>query len=158
VSLTSPEGDVQQYVLRAQTPLRALVLSSGCEVVGAILLVLWGALDLPVVVAVLGGLLLAFGGAVLLAAVLAFGRLAQTVELSRAGITVRTRSRTAQRVWSDITEVKQQGPWLILQTHPEDEDPLAIRNPGGGAARTFTSIVEGVRSRLDADRGYRPFE
>ena len=50
---------------------------------GALLLVGWGALDLPLVVAVLGGLLLAAGLALVVAAVVLSGRLRTRVSWPR---------------------------------------------------------------------------
>lgn len=157
VSQPTPDQDRQRFVLRAQTPLRALVIASGSEVIGAILLVGWDALDLPVVVVVLAALLLAFGSAVLLAAVLAFGRLAQTVEVGPSGVTLHTRSRDATTLaWADVKQVTLNGDRLVLKTASEDQ-AMAVRNPGGGADRTFAAMTEAIRARLDADRGYRPF-
>jgi hypothetical protein len=158
VSETSPDQGVQRFVLRAPTPLRALAVSAGTEVAGAVLLVAWAALDLPVVVAVLGAVLLAFGGALLVAAILAIGRLAQTVELDEAGVTFRRGQRTRRLPWAAVQQVTLNGARLTLRTDPAEGEPVKVLNPGGGAEATFLALLAALRERLDADRGYRPLE
>ena len=132
--------------------------AAGLEVVGAILLVTWGALDLPLVVCILGGLLLACGGAAMLAGVLALRRFAQTVELSATGVTVTSAQGTRTLPWSTVTQVTLNGRVLTLQTGSDRDEPVEVLNPRGPAEATFAALIEALRGRLDADRGYRPLE
>ena len=156
--MTDSSGDqanVQRFVLRARTPVSALAMAAGLEVLGAILLVTWGALDLPLVVGILGGLLLAGGGGAMLAGVLAIRRFAQTVELGPKGITVTTAQQSRTLPWSAVTQVTLNGRVLVLKTTTGDE-PLEVLNPRGAAEATFGALMVALRARLDADRGYRP--
>jgi len=158
VSETSPGQGVQRFVLRAPTPLRALAVSAGTEMAGAVLLVAWAALDLPLVVAVLGALLLAFGATLLVAAILAVARLAQTVELDEAGVTLRRGQRTRRLPWAAVQQVTLNGARLTLRTDPGQGEPMEVLNPGGAAEASFLALLGALRQRLDADRGYRPLE
>jgi hypothetical protein len=133
-------------------------IGAAAVLVGAVLLVLGGSGRLPLPLAVLGGLLVALGLALTVAAVLAFGRLAQTVELGAEAVTVRRRRGTVTLAWSDISKVLLDGPRLILLPAAEQNEPVQVLNPGGAAEATFTSLTEAVRERLDAHRGYRPLE
>jgi len=155
---TRDHASGQRFVLRARTPLNALALAAGLEVVGAILLVSWGALDLPLVVCILGGLLLACGGAAMLAGVLALRRFAQTVELSATGVTVTSARGTRTLPWSSVTQVTLNGRVLTLQTGSDRDEPVEVLSPHGQAEVTFLALIEALRGRLDADRGYRPLD
>ena len=155
---TPDQASVQRFVLRARTPLNALALAAGLEVIGAILLVTWGALDLPLVVGILGGLLLACGGGAMLAGVLALRRFAQTVELTSMGVTVAGAQGTRTLPWSSVTQVTLNGRVLTLQTGSDRDEPVEVLNPRGPAEVTFAALIEALRERLDTDRGYRPLE
>ena len=154
---SADQANVQRFVLRARTPLNALAMAAGLEVLGAILLVTWGALDLPLIVGILGGLLLAGGGGAMLAGVLAIRRFAQTVELGSKGVTLTTAQQSRTLAWSAVTQVTLNGRVLVLQTAQGDE-PVEVLNPRGPAEATFGALMEALRARLDADRGYRPLE
>lgn len=148
----------QRFVLRSRRPLRAMAIGAGAVLVGALLLVGWGAGRLPLVLAVLGGLLAVLGLALTVAAGRAFGRLAQTVELRAAGATLLTRGRSTTLAWSDVKKVSLDGPRLILLPDSAQIEPLQVLNPGGTADATFAALTAAVSARLDAHRGYRQLE
>ena len=156
---SSPAGQApnQQFVLAATPPLRALAIAAVTEVLGALLLVGWQALDLPLVAAVLGALLLAAGTVLLGAAVILTGRLRTIVELGDDAVRVTRAGRTRSLRWEVVREVTLLHPQLrVLTTDPADE--LLITNPRGPGDPRFAALLEALRQRLDAGRGYRPLE
>ncbi|SDR69460.1 hypothetical protein SAMN04488543_0076 [Friedmanniella luteola] len=148
---------VERFVLVATPPVRALAIAAGAEVLGALLLVGWQALDLPLVAAVAGALLLAFGTVLLAAAVVLSGRLRTVVELTADAVGVTRAGRSRSVPWSAVTEVTLQHPQLRVVTE-DPADGLLITNPRGAADPRFAALVDAVRQRLDTDRGYRPLE
>lgn len=148
---------VQRFTLNARPPVRALAIAAGAEVVGALLLVGWGALELPVAVAVAGGLLLAFGTVLVGAALVLGGRLRTEVQLAANAITVVRGGQRRSVPWSKVEEVKLQHPQLhVVATDPADG--LVIVNPRPAEDPLFASLMVAIRQRLDTDRGYRPLE
>ena len=152
---SQPDGrPAQRITLVAAPPVRALAIAAAAELLGALLLVGWAALDLPLVAAVLGGLLLALGTVLLAAALVLTGRLRTEVELTADAIAV---SRAGQRrtvPWAEVREVTLDYPRLQLLT----KDPargLVITNPRPAPDPRFEALQDAVRRRLDADRGYR---
>ena len=148
---------VQRFVLVATPPVRALAIAAGAEVLGALLLVGWQALDLPVVAAVLGALLLAFGSVLVAAAVVLSGRLRTLVELTEDAVSVTRAGRSRSVPWSDVREVTLQHPQVQVVTQ-DPADGLVITNPRGAEDPRFVSMLEALQQRLDTDRGYRPLE
>lgn len=156
-SSPADQPPVQRFTLNAQPPVRALAIAAGAEVLGALLLVGWQALDLPLVAAVLGALLLAFGSVLVAAAVVLSGRLRTLVELTEDDVRVTRAGRSRSVPWSDVQEVTLQHPQVQVVT----QDPaggLVITNPRAAGDPRFVSMLEALRQRLDTDRGYRPLE
>ena len=148
---------VQRFTLQPRPPVRALAIAAGAEVLGALLLVGWGALDLPVAVAVVGGLLLAFGTLLVAAALVLSGRLRTRVELGTDAVTVVRAGQRRSVSWSKVEEVKLQHPQLhVVATDPADG--LVIVNPRAAGDPLFASLMDAIRQRLDTSRGYRPLE
>ena len=134
--------------------MRALAIAAAAEVVGALLLVGWGALDLPVAVAVVGGLILAFGTVLVGAALVLSGRLRTQVHLGADEITVTRGGQHRSLAWSKVEEVKLQHPRLhVVGSDPADG--LVIVNPRAAGDPLFASLMDAIRQRLDTDRGYR---
>ncbi len=158
--MSSPPADrapSQHFVLVATPPLRALAIAAVTEVLGALLLVGWQALDLPLVAGVLGALLLAAGTALLGAAVILTRRLRTTVELSDDAVRVTRTGRTRSLRWEAVREVTLLHPQLrVIAADPADE--VVITNPRGPRDPRFAALLEALRQRLDAGRGYRPLE
>ncbi len=152
--MTSPPTS-QTFALRADAN-RALVIASGSALLGAVLVVLWGANNWSATVAVFGTLLLVFGVVLVVAAILASRRLRQAVEINQAGLALHDRHGTRTVLWSDVRRVTLVGPRLALLT---DESVVAAQvvNPGGRSQTTFMALVQAVQTALDADRGYRTF-
>jgi hypothetical protein len=124
-------------------------------VLGALLLVGWSALDLPLVVVLLGGLLLALGTALLATALVLAGRLRAVVELRPEVLAVSRGGRSRSVAWNAVKEVKLQHPRVLVVTE-DPADGLVITNPRGAADARFASLVDALTERLDANRGYRP--
>jgi hypothetical protein len=157
VSPQSAQLPVRRFLLAAAPPVRALAIAAGAEVLGALLLVGWQALDLPLVAAVVAGLLLAFGTVLLAAAVVLAGRLRTVVELTEDGVGVTRAGRSRSVPWSAVQEVKLQHPQLQVVT----DDPaggLVITNPRGATDPRFAALLEALHQRLEAERGHRPLE
>jgi hypothetical protein len=136
---------------------RALAIAAGADVLGALLLVGWGAFDLPIAVAVAGGLALAFGTVLVAAALVLGGRMRTQVHLGSDAITVIRGGQRRSVPWSKVEEVKLQHPQLhVVAT--EAGDGLVIVNPRAAGDPLFASLMDAIRQRLDTDRGYRPLE
>lgn len=150
-SLTSPA--TQRFTLNARPPVRPLAIGAGTVVVGAVLLVLWQALALPTAVAVLAGLLLVLGLALVLAALLLTARLRTEVKLYPNAISVVRRGQERSVSWREVTEVSLTHPRLSLLTE-DRAGGLVVVNPRQASDPVFADLVDQVRRRLDADRGY----
>jgi len=148
----------QRFELRSDVVVRALAIASGSALLGAVLVVLWAARSLTVVLLVVGLLLLVFGVALALAAVLAHRRLRQTVVLTDNGISVRARGRTRTVPWADVRHVNLQGVQLVLELADGEGEPLQVTNPRRSSESAFSELLAQITVRLDANRGYRKFE
>ena len=156
-SLPADQPPVQRFTLNATPPVRALAIAAGTEVLGALLLVGWQALDLPLVVAVVGALLLALGTLLVAAALVLGGRLRTLVELTPDNLRVTRAGRSRAVPWSAVQEVRLQHPQVQVVTE-DPADGLVITNPRGAADPRFAAMLDALRERLDTDRGYRPLE
>jgi hypothetical protein len=143
----------QRFTLNAPPPVRPLAIAAGTVVVGAVLLVLRQALELPVAVAVLAGLLVVLGVALVLAGLLLTARLRTEVTLYPNAIHVRRRGEERSVSWRDVTEVSLTHPRLSLLTE-DRSGGLVVVNPRQASDPVFADLVDQVRRRLDADRGY----
>lgn len=157
----TPQSDaqppVQRFNLEPRPPVRALAIAALAEVLGALLLVGWSALELPLVVAALGGLLLALGTALLAAALVLTGRLRTLVELTPDVLSVTRAGRSRSVPWSAVQQVRLQHAQVQVVTE-DPADGLVILSPRGPEDPRFTSLLASLRQRLDTDRGYRPLE
>lgn len=149
----SLQPPVQRFTLHAPPPVRALAIAAGFEVVGAVLLVLWGAADLPLVVAVLGGVALAFGTVLLVAALLLTHRLRTEVRLEPDAITVVRGTARRSVPWAVVTGVTLQHPRLDVSTADPAEGVIVV-NPRTEGDPLFGALLAAIRQRLDDDRGY----
>lgn len=151
---STPTPSTQRFTLNAPPPVRPLAIAAVTVVVGAVLLVLRQALELPVAVAVLAGLLLVLGIALVLAALLLTTRLRTEVTLSSDAIHVLRHKQERSVSWREVTEVSLTHPRLSLLT-AERSGGLVVVNPRQASDPVFSALVDQVRRRLDADRGYR---
>lgn len=144
-------------MLRADAPNRALVIASVSAVVGAILMVLWGANGWSAAVLVLGALLLVFGVALVVSAILAARRLRQTLEVTETGLTLNDSHGARTVRWSEVRQVTLSGPRLALLTGDGLDVAAQVLNPGGRSQTTFLALAQAIQTALDADRGYTTF-
>lgn len=158
--MTQPSGPTapQRFVLRAELPFRALAIAAVSAIVGAVLLVLWGALELPALALVVGIVVLAFALAVTVAAGLAERRWRQTVLVEDAALTVSSRDSRRTLRWSDVKAVRLEGDRLVFTRTSGEQDPTEVNNPHGPSERTFAAMLSAISARLDADRGYHSLE
>ncbi|MCW2812371.1 MAG: hypothetical protein JWP61_2829 [Friedmanniella sp.] len=151
-----PPGDLdQRFVLSAKPPVRALAIASGAALVGALLLVLSAVLDLPVVIAVIGAVVLAAGVALLVSALVLVARLRTTLVLGADQVTIVRGGETATLPWAQVGGVTLQGARLTL-TGKDGAPGASVVNPRSSADPVFLSLLTAVQQRLDADRGYSP--
>jgi hypothetical protein len=143
-----------RFVLTALPPLRSLAISSVAAVIAAAMIVLGSALELPQVVVIIGIGLMIFAVLLALVALLLTRRLRTTLILDPQSITI-IRGRRRVLPWSTIDRVRMQGPRLLLMTTPEDGPDAVVINPRSSTDATFTALIAEIRSRLNADRGYR---
>jgi hypothetical protein len=144
-----------RFVLTAPPPLRSLAISSVAAVIGAAMIVIGSALELPQAVAIAGIGIMIFAIVLAVVALVLTLRLRTTLILNQQSITlIRGRHRRAVP-WSMIDSVKLQGPRLLLITEPEAGPHAVVINPRGSTDATFAALVTEIQSRLNADRGYR---
>jgi hypothetical protein len=155
--VSEPTGAARQrFRLSAPPPLRALAIASGFTLGGGFLILFGGVLHWPWFVQFLAGLLMAFGVALAAAALLMVHRLRSVLLLDDNAITVVRGSRQRMLRWADIEEVSLRGQRLTFVTRPGTRS-AAVLNPGGSSNAIFTALVDAIRARLDASRGYRQF-
>lgn len=145
----------QSYVLRPRPPIRALAIASLAALVGAVLTVLAGALDLPGAVLLLGAVVLAMALALAVASLVLTARLRSTISLDPTGLKL---SRGPQRVdlaWGDISAVDLTADSIVLRT--KDDGRTEVPNPRGISDPVVSRMLNAVREALDADRGYESF-
>jgi hypothetical protein len=145
---------VERFTLRARPPLRPLFIAAVTEVVGALLLVLWRAADLPVVVGVLGIVLLVLGAALVVAALVLTARLRSEVLLEADALTVVRGGRRRSLPWAEVREVTLQHPRLSV-LGDDEAARLVVVNPRPAGDPHFAAVADAVTRRLDAERGYR---
>ncbi len=126
-----------------------------CALFGISILVFWGLRQKPsTAMLVFGVALIVIGVVLVFAAFVVYNRLRRTLILDASAITlIRGRGRRTLK-WSEIERVSLRGPRLVLVTKPGSGHSAAIINPGGHSGQTFGALVDAIRLRLDADRGY----
>jgi hypothetical protein len=151
----SPQtATLEQFALRPRPPLRALAIGSGAAVVGALLVVLGGVLDLPLVLTIAGIVLLILAVSLMVVALVLTARLRTALTLDAEAIRVIRGNRTRTVPWAAIESVSLQGPRLTF-TPKGGEPALVVVNPRSPGDPTFLALVASIRERLNADRGYR---
>lgn len=154
MSGTEPGPRRAQFTLSAPPPVRALAIAAGLAVVGALLLVLWGALDWPVGLAVLAVVLLVLGVALGTAALVLTARAKSVVETDDHQISVRRAGQTTTAEWSAVAEVTVVGHRLTLRDQ-QGMGVVTVLNPRSRLNPVFLGLMTEVQQRLDSDRGYR---
>jgi hypothetical protein len=146
----------QTYVLRARPPVRALAIASLGALVGAVVIVLAETFGLPVVVLVLGILILAAAVALAVAGLLLTARLKTTVVVGPTGMEISRGSQRRELAWSEITGVDLTATHILVRTGKERGAEVA--NPRGSSDPEVSRLLASLRSALDADRGYQPYQ
>lgn len=148
----TPAPSPARFRLTVRPPVRALVIGSVPTLLGALLIAVAGWFRWPTGWQSLGLVLMAIGIALVGVALYLTKRLQSTVLLDETMITVvRGRRRRSLR-WSEITEVVQRGPRLVLVTKPGGDD-LVIVQPEPSSLVT-QRLNQAIHDHLDRDRGY----
>ena len=142
-------------MLAAPHPLRSLAISSIAALIGAAMIVLGSALDLPRAVAIVGAGLMIFAIVLAIVALALTVQLRTTLILDHQSITIIRGRHHRALPWSMIDSVKMQGPRLLLVQVPGGGPDVVLINPPGSEDATFAALIAEIQSRLNADRGYR---
>jgi hypothetical protein len=144
-----------RFVLAAPPPLRSLAISSVAALIAAAMIVLGNALDLPRAAAIAGIGVMIFAIVLAAVALILTVRLRTTLILDPQSITIIRGRHHSTVPWSMIDSVKIQGPRLVLIIEPEGAADAVVINPRSSTDATFGALIREIRSRLNADRGYR---
>ena len=150
----SARPPVERFTLRPRPPLRPLFIGAVTEVVGALLVVLWQAAELPAVVGVLGVVLLALGAALVVAALVLTSRLQAEVLLEADALTVVRGGNRRSLPWGEVREVTMEHPRLTVLGDAA-AGRLVVVNPRSAGDPHFAALANAVTRRLDAERGRR---
>jgi hypothetical protein len=152
--VTEPGVQAQErFRMSARPPVRALMIASFTAIIGAAMMVLTAVSRWPTGLMWVGGCIMAAAVGLSAAALVATQRLQSVVLLDGTGLTVVRGQRRSVTPWSDIEEVTLRGPQLRL-TKRAGQPPETIVQPPGTPEAVFTALVDAVRRRLDASRGY----
>jgi len=151
----TPQPQQTQFVLAPPPPVRSLAISAVAALIGAALIVLTGAVDLPQAVGIFGIAIMIFAIALATVALTLTVRLRTTLILNHQSITIIRRKRRQVLDWSMIDSVTQRGVRLILVTKPDGGPDATVLNPRAADDPTFTALAAEIGRRLDADRGYQ---
>lgn len=151
----TPQPQQSQFVLAPPPPVRSLAISAVAALIGAALIVLTGAVDLPQAVGISGIAIMIFAIALATVALTLTVRLRTTLILNHQSITIIRRKRRRVLDWSRIDSVTQRGARLILVTKPNGGADATVLNPRAADDPTFTVLAAEIGRRLDADRGYQ---
>ena len=144
----------QRFTLNAVPPVRPLAIAAVAGVLGAVLVVVGRAAELPSVLAILGGVMLALAVVLVGAALMLTLRVRTEVRLEPDVLTVVRGGRERSVPWREVQEVQLEHPRLSVVTADPDRGLLVV-NPRRADDPHFARLTEQVRQRLDADRGYQ---
>ena len=143
----------QVFVLRSPAPVRALAISSGAAIAGAVVIVL----ARHPAVTVIGAVLLGFAVLLAVLALVLAARLSSRVRMDGDGLEVSRGGRRGRLAWSDIDRVQESGHQLIVVARSDQGDQvirdLVITVPAPRGT-TYDDLVRALRVRLDVSRGY----
>ncbi len=149
------DGAGERFVLALRPPVRALAITAVMALLGALLVVSARVFELGLALVIIGGALLFLAVSLGAISALLVARFRSTVVLAADAITVIRGRRTSRVAWSAVDHVMLKGPRLTLVTKPDRGEAVTVVNPRTPTDPTFVSLVAAVRSRLNADRGYR---
>ncbi|MGI8459137.1 MAG: hypothetical protein ACR2LI_13640 [Propionibacteriaceae bacterium] len=154
MSTPAPTAD-QTFLLRPRPPLRGLAISAVAILVGVVVLVAASEFGWPPAASWVG-LTLGFAGVLVgVAAWVSARRLRSEIVVRTNGLTVAGARGRTTLPWSEIEGVTAIEHQLILN-RTDGGPEVVIINPRGGREPAYPALVEAIRRRMDADRGYRP--
>lgn len=139
------------YTIQSRPPVRAFAVAAVGALLGAFLLVLALVEGWHVVVAVLGGLLLAAGLALLIVAYLSMQRLAVHLSLDESGYRLVGPGGRHDGRWADVSKVTQSedGTHVTIYHGPVRRTHLLFARDDDALA----AVLNDIRARLQAARG-----
>ena len=147
----------QRFFLQARTPVRAWVISGLASIGGAVLLVVASSLNWPLPFLILGMVLMLFGLALSTAALFAKSRYQTTLLVERDRLTLINGRRRRVLNWTEVSDVSIQGPHLVLSpTEEGGRREIVLFDTRQAGTPLFEDLMQALRNRLDASRGYKP--
>lgn len=146
-------SDVSVHLLRPAPPVRAFLVAAVATVAGAVLIVATLTFGWPVVVAWLGGLLVALGLVLLALGVVALMRLRVRAELTPSGYSFRTPGGVRHGTWADTTEVRASDGGHHLTLVHRDGAVDHVLTPQGHDDPALGDLIQDLTRRLEGSRG-----
>ena len=149
--------DHQRFSLQARPPTRAYLISGVASIVGAVLLVVALNSRWPVAVVLLGMFLMACGLVLSTTALLTRSRYQTTIVVERDSVTLINGRRRRVLNWTEVGDVKVQGPHLIFSPQAAGgRTEVVLFDKRQTNTGVFQDLVTALRHRLDISRGYKP--
>lgn len=143
-----------EHVLTSPPPTRAYAIAAGCAVLGAVLLVAGSSGGWPIGVVALGGVVLAFGIVLALAALILVRRSRASFAFDADGYRITGPGGTVTGRWDRTRQVTMSagGHRIGLLGEPDRH----VLSPAPASDPRARAMLADLKERLDADRGYRP--
>ena len=132
------------------------MIAAVCSLVGAVSVVASLMLRWPPVFGVLAVVVMTFGLAVSVFTLLSQSRYQTTVIIDRDTVTMINGRRRRVLNWTEVAEVTTQGPYLVFNPLGDGRREVVLFDPRQTSSQLFADLVDALRTRLDASRGYRP--
>jgi len=143
----------QSYALTPQLTNRTFPIVAVIDGIGMVLLAVGLVLAKPYLF-IPGIVIIVAASALLSLTIMMRARVATTVRLTDAGLTITSGGRTATAEWADISDVSSAGPTIYLARYSQ-QDTLKIDSPRGADDPAFRELSDELARRLDRSRGYR---
>lgn len=140
------------YVIKPQPPVRAFVTAAVADLVGAVVLVVALSQGWHVAFAILGGLILVAGVALLVAAIVSINRFAARLTLTDEGYRLVGPGVDHAGEWADVSKVTQSQEGSHVTIYHGSVRRTHLLFPGGDRAQ-IDQVLADVRARLQAAKG-----
>ncbi|WP_040283620.1 hypothetical protein [Tessaracoccus massiliensis] len=140
------------YLIQARPPVRAFAIAAVATLLGAVVLVAALSSGWHVLVAILGGMVMAAGFVLFAAAFTTMGRNAVQVTFTEDGYRVEGREVNGEGHWGDVTKVTQtqSGNRVTIQHGPDRATYLMFP---GNDPKQVDDVVLDIRERLRVVKG-----
>ena len=140
------------HVIKPQPPVRAFVTAAVADLVGAVLLVAALSQGWHVAFAVLGGLILLAGVALLVMALVSMNRFAARLTLTDEGYRLTGPGVDHEGAWADVSKVTQSQEGSHVTIYHGAVRRTHLLFPGGDRAQ-ISEVLADIRARLQAAKG-----